>query len=234
MSSIICECGKQKQSTQKKICDDCRKERKREKSRLDAQKHRQLHGSVVKRGPLCSRCKGPKKHQERGYCLACERDRYLEKDKPDCATCSKTKENPRDAYCYECKRERSRLKSIEEGRRPKNEEGRKTSCSNCGREKEESNLNESYCRTCKAYRKKQIRPFRTEEQKFKDAVRKATMHQVKKGLLIKMPCEVCNTEEDVQAHHDDYNKPFDVRWLCRTHHREHHLNERLEKQNAYT
>jgi len=79
MSSLICECGKQKASTQKKICDECRVARKKEKSKLDARKHRAKHGLVVKRGVLCSRCKEVKEHQERGYCLSCERKRYLEK-----------------------------------------------------------------------------------------------------------------------------------------------------------
>jgi hypothetical protein len=32
---------------------------------------------------------------------------------------------------------------------------------------------------------------------------------------------VCG-EPEAQAHHDDYAKPLDVRWLCNKHHREHH------------
>lgn len=44
------------------------------------------------------------------------------------------------------------------------------------------------------------------------------------GSLKRMPCEVCaNTKSE--AHHDDYSKPLDVRWLCRKHHIEHHLKE---------
>ena len=31
------------------------------------------------------------------------------------------------------------------------------------------------------------------------------------------PCEVCGATKTV-AHHDDYAKPLDVRWLCRSHH----------------
>ena len=34
-------------------------------------------------------------------------------------------------------------------------------------------------------------------------------------------CEVCE-EHDAQGHHDDYSKPLEVRWLCRTHHMELH------------
>lgn len=45
---------------------------------------------------------------------------------------------------------------------------------------------------------------------------------VKRGSLIVQPCEVCGTECDVQAHHEDYEQPLDVRWLCRTHHKEEH------------
>ncbi len=35
---------------------------------------------------------------------------------------------------------------------------------------------------------------------------------------IKKPCEVCGTI--AEAHHDDYSKPLEVRWLCSVHHKE--------------
>lgn len=44
---------------------------------------------------------------------------------------------------------------------------------------------------------------------------------VKKGALIRQPCEVCGLSATV-AHHDDYSKPLDVRWLCWGHHAEYH------------
>ena len=45
---------------------------------------------------------------------------------------------------------------------------------------------------------------------------------LKRGKLVRQPCEVCGA--DAEMHHDDYSKPLDVRWLCREHHLDHHLN----------
>jgi hypothetical protein len=51
---------------------------------------------------------------------------------------------------------------------------------------------------------------------------------IKKGTLAKMPCQICG--DIAQAHHDDYSKPLDVRWLCVKHHNEHHVEmRRLER-----
>ena len=41
------------------------------------------------------------------------------------------------------------------------------------------------------------------------------------GVLVKLPCEVCGA--GAQAHHEDYLKPLDVRWLCPVHHRQRHM-----------
>ena len=49
----------------------------------------------------------------------------------------------------------------------------------------------------------------------------ATQNALKRGILRPQPCEVCG-EEKAQAHHDDYTKPLDVRWLCVRHHNEWH------------
>jgi len=36
------------------------------------------------------------------------------------------------------------------------------------------------------------------------------------------PCQVCGIETQIDAHHPDYNKPFEVMWLCRSHHQKWH------------
>jgi len=42
---------------------------------------------------------------------------------------------------------------------------------------------------------------------------------VSRGKIQKEPCEVCGDPKS-EAHHDDYSKPLEVRWLCRKHHAE--------------
>lgn len=54
---------------------------------------------------------------------------------------------------------------------------------------------------------------------------------IRSGNLHKEPCEVCGTTEKVHAHHDDYDKPLNVRWLCAAHHSQWH-KENGEAKNA--
>jgi hypothetical protein len=63
--------------------------------------------------------------------------------------------------------------------------------------------------------------------KWKNAHPKAVWAQaalrsaLKRGLIIQEPCQECGAL-DAEAHHDDYDKPMCVRWLCRLHHRRFH------------
>lgn len=72
-----------------------------------------------------------------------------------------------------------------------------------------------------ALRQKQWQARNTEKRRAHNLVSKA----LRRNLIEKKPCEVCGSS-DVQAHHDDYAMPLVVRWLCVTHHNEHHRNER--------
>ncbi|MDH2329040.1 hypothetical protein QCN27_19515 [Cereibacter sp. SYSU M97828] len=53
----------------------------------------------------------------------------------------------------------------------------------------------------------------------------AVQQALNSGKLIKGLCEVCGAAT-VDAHHDRYDQPLNVRWLCRRHHvKLHHFGE---------
>ena len=54
------------------------------------------------------------------------------------------------------------------------------------------------------------------------------MNEKRRGRLSVQPCEMCGRPG--QAHHDDYDKPLDVRWLCTVCHAEHHTKERRHQK----
>lgn len=58
----------------------------------------------------------------------------------------------------------------------------------------------------------------------KRAARIAVRDAIYSGRMLRGSCEVCG-KPNAHGHHDDYSKPLDVRWLCSTHHREHHKKE---------
>lgn len=44
---------------------------------------------------------------------------------------------------------------------------------------------------------------------------------IKRGAIVRQPCEQCG-QSPAEAHHDDYSKPMEVRWLCKPHHKQFH------------
>jgi hypothetical protein len=55
---------------------------------------------------------------------------------------------------------------------------------------------------------------------------------IEKGLLIKpLHCELCGATERIEAHHENYNKPLDVIFVCSTcHHKIHKFKRILERK----
>lgn len=53
------------------------------------------------------------------------------------------------------------------------------------------------------------------------AARTAVNNAIRDGRLTRGTCEVCGAVK-VEAHHDDYSRPLDVRWFCTKHHNAHH------------
>lgn len=87
------------------------------------------------------------------------------------------------------------------------------------------------CRECRrAANKKDYKRNKKRQKKFNKEIA-FTMERVSHMIVARglrnfeiepHPCEVCDSMENVVAHHDDYSKPLVVRWLCRTHHKEWH------------
>lgn len=166
-----------------------------------------------------------------------------------CYKCKSVKENPKEGYCRACCRKMDNERRLRTGKTKKHRTG-KCACGNeiapwstghcvsCASKWRKEYLNKNpelkqrlqkrsqELRKAKYVKKRppEVRgtSYISDEHKFKHQVRALTRSYIKIGKLIKEPCEVCGTNELIEAHHDDYTKPMDIRWLCRKHHREHH------------
>lgn len=53
------------------------------------------------------------------------------------------------------------------------------------------------------------------KDKSKRRARKIVNYHLEKGNLVKpKECERCNSQKNIQAHHDDYTAPLNIKWLC--------------------
>jgi len=95
-------------------------------------------------------------------------------------------------------------------------------------------LREKYAKKERRYREERYEPFLARrraiweryaakpENQVKIKARNKIKHLCRTGKVQRGDCEVCGTPNG-EAHHEDYSKPLDVRWLCRKcHHDEHH------------
>lgn len=63
--------------------------------------------------------------------------------------------------------------------------------------------------------------------------RRAVNHAIRDGKLSRKPCEQCGNK-NAEAHHDDYNYPLKVRWLCNNCHVEWHRNNKPIRKRKET
>lgn len=60
----------------------------------------------------------------------------------------------------------------------------------------------------------------TPKEKKKEKCRQQTRQLIRSGKLKRQPCEVCGARAEL--HHNNYNDIYDIKWLCKKHHRELH------------
>jgi ribosomal protein S27AE len=97
-------------------------------------------------------------------------------------------------------------------------------CSKCGGDLGTRYKKQRYCKKCHAENMRQNRPKHselTEEARKKATARAYLNTYLRRGKIERKPCSKCG-DLNSQGHHEDYNKPLDVIWLCRKHHLELH------------
>ena len=102
----------------------------------------------------------------------------------------------------------------------------KCECGECRTCKHREYMREYYRRPGKADKARgwatRYRTANVEMVRAKDRARghrnspESTLAHNRARVLERQPCEVCG--EKAEAHHPDYSKPLDVRWLCKRHH----------------
>lgn len=132
-----------------------------------------------------------------------------------------------DKHCKKC----GDLKPLRSFyRMPGNKDGRSGKCKECTKADVRTNRNKhiEYYRAYDRARGNRQAPEYIKQYRCsnpdKYAAHIATNNAIRDGKLTKQPCEVCGTMKNIHAHHDDYSKPLDVRWLCAAHHRQWHRN----------
>ncbi|MBX3173291.1 MAG: hypothetical protein KF709_02710 [Gemmatimonadaceae bacterium] len=82
-----------------------------------------------------------------------------------------------------------------------------------------------YCRACHAAYMRANRPKDAElsdEARRRVRARRHAGVALARGQLLEQPCETPGCERTPEMHHDDYNQPLQVRWLCRPCHQALH------------
>lgn len=133
--------------------------------------------------------------------------------------------------CFKC----GKKKFLEEFyKHPQMHDGRVNKCKECNKKDvKEHRLNPKYREKVLEYdrqrfkkpeRKKKVLEYQRERRKKypeKERARRLVGYRLRRGIVKPMPCEVCGKKE-AEAHHDDYSKPLEIRWLCFECHRKVH------------
>lgn len=149
--------------------------------------------------------------------------------------------------CFKCGKV---LALAEFYKHPKMSDGHLNKCKNCSKKDTIENRlkNLEYYREYDKCRNNSPKRVEARKEYRKTENGKTAVYQATKNYRVKHPerqkiyrdcekvlknphiCSQCGDNTAVEAHHDDYNKPFEVRWLCRVCHRRWHKTHKpIEK-----
>lgn len=136
--------------------------------------------------------------------------------------------------CFKCGR---RLESTEFYAHPRMKDGHLGKCKDCTKrdvrarywERHEERLAYDRRRSRSPERRQAITTYR-KQNPAKVRAQILLHNAVARGKIARQPCERCGAPR-ADAHHEDYTKPLDMRWLCRMHHRQRHV-ELAAMENA--
>lgn len=109
----------------------------------------------------------------------------------------------------------------------KNKYKQKLSHEKYKRTKKYKNTRKKYLKS-KEYKKYVMKSIKKHRDKIK-VIMKFNNTLIRTKIIKRQPCCVCGSTKNVHAHHDDYNKPFEVIWLCAL----HHIHLHNSKDKAY-
>jgi hypothetical protein len=97
--------------------------------------------------------------------------------------------------------------------------GRRNLCSECNKLK------------CRTFRKRHpenwFARYNDPDEKKKIFARSYVRMKVKRGTMKREDCELCGATEKITSHHENYDQPFNVNWLCRPCHDALHRDRKL-------
>lgn len=114
--------------------------------------------------------------------------------------------------------------------RKRNKKGEmKTTCSKCNKPVEESRKGQRYCKGCHAEYMRENRPKHRDLMplaKKKANCRAYANVYFNRGKIDVTGCKICG--DKAEKHHENYDKPLEILWLCRKHHLELHNKTELK------
>jgi hypothetical protein len=131
--------------------------------------------------------------------------------------------------CFKCKA----VKSLEEFyKHPRMEDGHVNKCKECNKKDVTANRNKNI-EKFRAYDRERAkiperikanaevnRAWRAEDKR-RSIAHNAVARAIHNGSLFRLPCIRCKEEKSL-AHHEDYDKPLEVIWLCQPCHKQRH------------